>query len=157
AGCRVPGGIRGPEEYWRFLVDGGDAIHRTPPGRWSGLPGADRIREGAAGLGGFLDDIDRFDAAYFGISPKEAAMTDPQQRLVLEVAQEALEHAGIPTRTLPARRAGVFLGASTADSAPDSPEDMGGWSAAGSSMGVIAGRLSSSLGLRAHSMLVDTA
>ncbi|PIM73662.1 polyketide synthase [Streptomyces sp. JV178] len=157
AGCRLPGGIRGPEEYWRFLLDGGDAIHRTPPGRWSGLPGADRIREGAAGLGGFLDDIDRFDAAYFGISPKEAAMTDPQQRLVLEVAQEALEHAGIPTRTLEGRRAGVFLGASTADYAPDSPEDMGGWSAAGSSMGVIAGRLSYSLGLRGPSMLVDTA
>ncbi|MFJ7048039.1 3-oxoacyl-ACP reductase FabG [Streptomyces sp. NPDC101112] len=157
AGCRLPGGIRGPEEYWRFLLDGGDAIHRTPPGRWSGLPGADRIREGAAGLGGFLDDIDRFDAAYFGISPKEAAMTDPQQRLVLEVAQEALEHAGIPTRTLEGRRTGVFLGASTADYAPDSPEDMGGWSAAGSSMGVIAGRLSYSLGLRGPSMLVDTA
>jgi acyl transferase domain-containing protein/NAD(P)-dependent dehydrogenase (short-subunit alcohol dehydrogenase family) len=157
AGCRLPGGIRGPEEYWRFLLDGGDAIHRTPPGRWSGLPGADRIREGAAGLGGFLDDIDRFDAAYFGISPKEAAMTDPQQRLVLEVAQEALEHAGIPARTLEGRRAGVFLGASTADYAPDSPEDMGGWSAAGSSMGVIAGRLSYSLGLRGPSMLVDTA
>ncbi|MFI6013452.1 3-oxoacyl-ACP reductase FabG [Streptomyces sp. NPDC051243] len=157
AGCRFPGGVRGPEEFWQFLLDGGDGIRRVPEGRWSG-PGADsRISEGPAGLGGFLDGIDRFDAPYFGVSPKEATMMDPQQRLVLEVAWEALEHAGIAPDTVRGRRVGVFLGASTADYAPDSPQDMGGWSAAGSSMGVIAGRLSYTLGVRGPSMLVDTA
>ncbi|GAA2382476.1 phthiocerol type I polyketide synthase PpsD [Streptomyces glaucosporus] len=156
-GCRFPGGVRGPDEFWRFLLDGGDGIRRVPEGRWADVPDGDRIRAGAAGLGGFLDGIDRFDAAFFGVSPREAETTDPQQRLVLEVAWEALEHAGVPPHTLEGRRAGVFLGAAGADYAPEDLHDMGGWSATGASMGVIASRLSYLLGSRGPSMLVDTA
>ncbi|WP_139058437.1 type I polyketide synthase, partial [Streptomyces prasinopilosus] len=156
-GCRFPGGVRGPDQYWRFLLDGNSGIRSLPEDRWSDLPAGDPSRSGAAALGGFLDGIEGFDASFFGISPHEATMMDPQQRLVLEVAWEALEHAGIPPHTLRGQRAGVFLGAATSDYAPSDAQDMGGWSATGSSMGVIASRLSYVLGARGPSMLVDTA
>ncbi|HET6857721.1 MAG TPA: SDR family NAD(P)-dependent oxidoreductase [Streptomyces sp.] len=156
-GCRFPGDVHGPDQYWQFLLDGGTGIRRIPEGRWSSLPAGDPSRSGSAGLGGFLDGIEEFDASFFGISPHEATMMDPQQRLVLEVAWEALEHAGIPPHTLRGERAGVFIGAATSDYAPSNAQDMGGWSATGASMGVIASRLSYVLGARGPSMLVDTA
>ncbi|WP_434599906.1 SDR family NAD(P)-dependent oxidoreductase [Streptomyces sp. A5-4] len=156
-GCRFPGDVHGPDQYWQFLLDGGTGIRRIPEGRWSSLPVGDPSRSGSAGLGGFLDGIEEFDASFFGISPHEATMMDPQQRLVLEVAWEALEHAGIPPHTLRGERAGVFIGAATSDYAPSNAQDMGGWSATGASMGVIASRLSYVLGARGPSMLVDTA
>ena len=103
-GCRLPGGIAGPDALWDFLCEGRSAVSEVPPDRW--LPFDDGSPEVAAALAGttrwgsFLDDIDAFDAEFFEISPREAAGMDPQQRLLLEVAWEALEHAGIPATSL---------------------------------------------------------
>ena len=85
--CRFPG-AENVEAFWKLLRDGVDAITEVPPGRWkTGL-------NGFASRGGFLKQVDGFDANFFGISPREAAQIDPQQRLLLEVAWEALEDAG---------------------------------------------------------------
>src|SRR5947209_4596375 len=97
-GCRVPGGGRDPESFWRILRDGVDTIAEIPRDRWDvdacwsadpDEPGKMYTRQG-----GFLDAIDRFDPHFFGIAPREAATLDPQQRLLLEVSWEALEDAG---------------------------------------------------------------
>ena len=90
-GCRFPGGVTSPEEYWTLLHDGVDAVTEVPADRWS----PEDRRRLPAFHGGFLEGVDRFDAQLFGISPREAASMDPQQRLVLEVSWEALERAGL--------------------------------------------------------------
>src|ERR1700759_5217014 len=96
-GCRLPGNVASPADYWRLLSGGVDAITEIPADRWAihehfdprpGTPGKTYSR-----WGGFMDGIDRFDADFFGISPREALRMDPQQRVFLEVAWEALEHA----------------------------------------------------------------
>ena len=96
--CRFPGGVTGPEDYWRLLHDGVDAVREVPADRWDREAVSPVRAWPARGLptfyGGFLDGIDRFDPRFFGISPREAASMDPQQRLLLEVSWEALEHAG---------------------------------------------------------------
>lgn len=113
-GCRFPGGIAGPEALWRFLADGESAVGEVPAERWGAFD--DGSPEVAAALarttrwGAFLDDVEAFDAAFFEISPREAAKMDPQQRLLLEVAWEALEHAGIAADSLRHSQTGVFVG-----------------------------------------------
>ncbi|AXB43293.1 type I polyketide synthase [Amycolatopsis albispora] len=160
-GCRFPGGVRGARAFWELLDEGRDGIRRVPDGRWdpytTGDPEVAAAVEGAAGTGGFLEDVAGFDAAFFGISPREAVAMDPQQRLVLEVAWEALEHGGIPPRSLADSRAGVFMAASAMEYLPDDIASVDGWATTGSSLGVIANRLSYTLGSRGPSMLVDTA
>jgi acyl transferase domain-containing protein len=98
-GCRFPGGADTPERYWRLLRDGVDAIGDVPADRWDAeaLFADDPQAPGkmATRWGGFLSELDRFEPSFFGISPREAASLDPQQRLVLEVAWEALEDAGL--------------------------------------------------------------
>ncbi|MGH3897840.1 MAG: acyltransferase domain-containing protein [Pseudonocardiaceae bacterium] len=154
-GCRFPGGADSPEAFWELLVSGRDGLGELPPGRW-------RIDPSLAvpTRGGFLDAVAGFDAAHFQIPPHEAAAMDPQQRLLLEVAWEALEHAGIPPRSLEGTETGVFVGASTLDYGYLSMADPGAvdaWTGTGSSLGVIANRLSYLLGLEGPSMVVDTA
>ena len=99
-GCRFPGDVAGPESFWRLLVNGEDGITEVPADRWDvdafydpdpSAPGRMTTR-----WGGFLSDVDGFDADFFGITPREATAMDPQHRILLEVAWEALEHAGIP-------------------------------------------------------------
>jgi acyl transferase domain-containing protein len=94
-GCRLPGGVRNPDDLWNLLANGVDAITEIPKERWLLPPiyHPDAAKPGRMNTswGGFLDHIDRFDAQFFGISPREAAPADPQQRLLLEVAYEAAE------------------------------------------------------------------
>ncbi|MFJ7416960.1 beta-ketoacyl synthase N-terminal-like domain-containing protein, partial [Streptomyces sp. NPDC098077] len=96
--CRLPGGIGTPEAFWELLVSGGDAVGGLPD-RWRGLdlydPDPEAVGKSYAREGGFLDDVEDFDAGFFGVSPREAVSMDPQQRLVLEASWEALERAGI--------------------------------------------------------------
>jgi acyl transferase domain-containing protein/short-subunit dehydrogenase/acyl carrier protein len=150
--CRLPLGDT-PEAFWTALADGRDGIRAVPPERWAA--GA-----GAVAHGGFLADIDRFDAAFFGISPREAVSMDPQQRLALEVAWEALEHAGIAADRLEGSRTGVYLGCCTADYARLADADAAaseGYAATGGAPGVAAGRISYTLGFNGPAMVVDTA
>jgi acyl transferase domain-containing protein/acyl carrier protein len=118
-GCRFPGGANTPEQFWQLLRDGIDAIGPMPRGRFDvdafydptpATPGKIVTREG-----GFLDQIDRFDAAFFGISAREATFMDPQQRLLLEVAWEALEDAGQVREKIAGSTTGVFVGMWTSD------------------------------------------
>jgi phthiocerol/phenolphthiocerol synthesis type-I polyketide synthase B len=163
-GCRFPGGVHGPEDYWQFLSEGRSAVGELPPERWA--PFEDGSPEVAAALarttrsGSFLDDVDDFDADFFEISSREAVKMDPQQRLLLEVAWEALEHAGIPPSSLRRSQTGVFAGACYTDygylAALDLPS-VDAWSNAGGALSIIANRLSYFLDLRGPSLTVDTA
>ena len=118
-GCRFPGGVAGPQDYWDLLRAGRDAITQVPRSRWDidALYDPDPAAPGkvSSRFGGFLDNIDQFDAEFFGISPREAESIDPQQRLLLEVTQEALEHAGLATDRLIDSQTGVFVGVANAD------------------------------------------
>ncbi|HDR9052400.1 TPA: AMP-binding protein [Burkholderia vietnamiensis] len=146
-GCRFPG-VNGPDEFWQLLLDGRDAI------------GASTRRAGALPPTGLLDDVDRFDAAFFGISAREAESMDPQQRLLLEVAWETLEHAGIAPRSLAGARTAVVVGISNADYvrlAQQEAADIGPYVATGNALGVAANRISYTLDLRGPSWAVDTA
>ncbi|MEW2356584.1 SDR family NAD(P)-dependent oxidoreductase [Spirillospora sp. NPDC029432] len=166
-GCRFPGGDRdlnGPGDYWRFLTGSGDAIREVPQGRWDpfddGSPEVGDLLARTTRLGGFLDDVSQFDARFFGITPREAAVMDPQQRLVLEVAWEAFEHAGLAPAGLRGSRTGVFVGVSAPEYAAFTAADLASleaFTATGAALSIIANRLSYLLDLRGPSMIVDTA
>ncbi|MCC3332253.1 type I polyketide synthase [Nocardia abscessus] len=151
-GCRVPGGGCGPDEFWQLLDDGVDAITEVPPDRWVGEVGS------PARWGGFLSDVDAFDAAFFGIAPREAEAMDPQQRLLLEVAWEALEQAGhARLDRLAGSRTGVFTGVVVTDYDRLSLGNRDIYTVTGNGHSFPAGRLSYVLGLQGPSMVVDTA
>ena len=163
-GCRFPGGVSGPDEFWQFMCDGKNAITEVPPERWA--PFDDGTPEVAATLahttryGGYMDNLDEFDAEFFDISTREAAKMDPQQRMLLEVAWEALEHAGIPPSTLRRSQTGVFAGACYTDYGYVAGMDLtnvDAWSNSGGALSIIANRLSYFLDLRGPSVTVDTA
>ncbi|MER6721821.1 SDR family NAD(P)-dependent oxidoreductase [Streptomyces halstedii] len=163
-GCRFPGGVDGPESFWRLLSEGRDAVTEVPADRWSteeftdedpSAPGRTNSR-----WGGFIDGVDRFDAGFFGISRQEAARMDPQQRLLAEVTFEALENAGVPTDSLSGSRTGVFVGISSFDYATGQLADLDAidvFTGTGSALSIAANRLSYLLDLRGPSMSVDTA
>ncbi|NBH12605.1 type I polyketide synthase, partial [Amycolatopsis sp. SID8362] len=158
-GCRLPGGIETPEAFWRFLDAGGDAIGDVPAGRWETFAPAGDLA-GLPARGGFLDDVAGFDAAFFGITPREAEAMDPQQRILLEVAWAALEHAGIPPHRLRGSRTGVFVGLSATEYGSLTMTDVAGvdvWSGTGAAASIAANRLSYLLDLRGPSLTLDTA
>ncbi|MEP7243282.1 MAG: SDR family NAD(P)-dependent oxidoreductase [Gammaproteobacteria bacterium] len=163
--CRFPGGANSPEAYWRMLSEGIDAIRETPADRWDVNayydPNPDAPGKIATRWGGFLDDIDRFDADFFGIAPREAVNMDPQQRLVLEVAWEAIERAGYAPDSLERTRTGVFLGICNSDyfqqNASGDSRKIDAYLASGGAASVASGRLSYLLGLQGPSISVDTA
>lgn len=163
--CRFPGGIRDANGYWDFLRRGQDAVGELPPERWPfdevydpnpGVPGKSYCRHGA-----LLDEVDRFDATFFGIPPREAASMDPQQRLLLQVSWEALEHAGIPPSRLQKSATGVFVGIAGNNEYPvamlKANASLDAYSLTGSAVNVASGRISYQLGLRGPSLIVDTA
>lgn len=156
--CRFPGGANDPAAYWQLLREGRDAIGPAPTDRWEMAAFAD---QDIAWYGGFLDQIDRFDPKFFGITPREAASLDPQQRLVLEVSWEALERAGIAPDRLNGSLTGVFLGITTNDYAQlarlGGPQQMDVYTATGTALNAAAGRVAYTLGLQGPCMAVDTA
>ncbi|HEY2536926.1 MAG TPA: type I polyketide synthase, partial [Solirubrobacteraceae bacterium] len=154
--CRLPG-APSPDAFWQLLRDGRDAITDIPPDRWVSA-GVDESMPGLL-RGGFVDRIDEFDAEFFGVSPREAAVMDPQQRLMLELAWEALEDAGIVPEELSGSRTGTFVGAISGDYG-ELLRRRGVFTRhtlTGTNRGIIANRVSYTLGLRGPSMTIDTA
>ncbi len=165
-GCRFPGKANSPAEFWRLLRDGVDAITAFPPERYDleGLFDADPASLGKLYVrrGGTMDFVDRFDADFFGISPREARHIDPQQRVLLEVAYEALDDAGIPLDRLRGSLTGVFVGISTHDYGdiqiyPANRERITSHSNIGTATSIAANRVSYLYDLRGPSFIVDTA
>src|SRR6266542_2122420 len=165
-GCRYPGGIVDVETFWRVLDEGIDAVTEVPRERWDidALYDPDPAAPGkmTSRYGGFLPEIDRFDAEFFGISPREAVSLDPQQRLLLETSWEALEHAGIAAERLEGSGTGVFVGLmsheyGTYGTLGSGLERLDGYVGTGSLASVASGRISYVLGLQGPSMTVDTA
>ncbi|MCQ4079718.1 SDR family NAD(P)-dependent oxidoreductase [Streptomyces sp. RB6PN25] len=163
-GCRLPGGIEGPQAFWDYLIAGGDAVGEVPSDRWQdfddGSPGTAAALARTTRWGAFLEDVAGFDADFFGITPREAELMDPQQRLLLEVAWEALDHAAVPPSSLRGTSAGVFVGLSSVDYGHLTTADVTGvtaWTATGAAASVAANRLSYLLDLQGPSMTIDTA
>ncbi|MGE2835900.1 type I polyketide synthase [Mycobacterium sp. SMC-4] len=163
-GCRFPGGVTGPDSYWEFLENGTDAIREVPADRWDAeayydpdpmAPGRMPTKWGA-----YLEDITGFDAEFFGITPREAAAMDPQQRVLLEVAWEALENAGLAPANLAEVRAAVMVGVYYNEyqnvSAGD-PDTIDAYSATGNAHSVTVGRVAYLLGLKGPAVALDTA
>ncbi|MBS7548520.1 polyketide synthase Pks13 [Dietzia massiliensis] len=162
---RFPGGADSPEATWDLLASGRDATSPRPDSRWSEWAGdayVQQVLAEAPDRGGWLDDteVKDFDAEFFGMSPREAEMVDPQQRLALELTWEALENAHIPASDLKGREVGVFMGSSssdyqvllTSDSAAASP-----YAVTGASNSIISNRISYTFDFRGPSMTLDTA
>jgi acyl transferase domain-containing protein len=165
-GCRFPGDGDTPDAFWRFLESGTDGVTEVPKARWDAdacfdadpdVPGKSYTR-----WGGFVKDVDRFDAHFFGISPREAVSLDPQQRLLLEVTWESLEHAGIAPSSLAGSQTAVYMGITTHDYANQLSEAIGSrfgdaYTPSGTAHSVAAGRLSYFLGLHGPNVAIDTA
>ena len=157
-GCRFPGDVNDPGQYWELLLEGRDGIVRVPEQRWDAdayyspdhtVPGTICTREG-----GFLTSWqpDEFDAEFFGMSPREAIGMDPQQRLLMEVTWEALENAGVTAAQIRGSQTGVFVGLTTTDyialgyERKGGPEDVNPYITFGNASNFAAGRLSYFLG-----------
>ena len=165
-GCRFPGGARGPQEFWRLLETGTDAIRELPAARRELVrsSGADIAVSETIGpqWGGFVDGIDEFDPQFFGITPREAASMDPQHRLLLEVAWEALEHGGQPPDGLAGSATGVFVGITGTEylqllMQSAAPATLDAYVLTGNTLNAAPGRLAYVLGLQGPSVAVDTA
>ncbi|MGC2638170.1 MAG: polyketide synthase, partial [Acidobacteriaceae bacterium] len=164
-GCRIPGAEAGPEAFWELLRKGSDAIGEVPSERWDSAayydPDPDVPGRISTRWGGFLSQIDCFDAAFFGIAGREAISMDPQQRLLLEVCWEALENAGYSPRGLKGTQTGVFIGIGSTDYhrilLERGENAIDAYLASGSSPAIAAGRISYTMGLHGPSLAVDTA
>ncbi|MEP6999079.1 MAG: SDR family NAD(P)-dependent oxidoreductase [bacterium] len=165
-GCRLPGGANDPDGFWRILRDKVDTIGDVPPDRWNvdayhdpagKRPGSITSRRGA-----FVHGMDLFDPAFFGISPREATRIDPQHRLLLEVAWEAMEDAGKLPSELAGTAVGVFVGISWNDYsaiqlAPGNADSIDTHTGTGGANSVAANRISHAFDFRGPSISIDTA
>jgi phthiocerol/phenolphthiocerol synthesis type-I polyketide synthase C len=161
--CRLPG-ADDVAEFWSLLKAGRDAVTEIPDDRWDvdahyhpdpAKPGKMYTR-----AGGFIANIDRFDAGFFGISPREARRIDPQQRLLLELTWEAFESAGIVPARIEGSQTGVFVGISVSDYAAiqrEEPEQVDPYVMSGSALSNAANRISYIFDLHGPSFAVDTA
>ena len=165
-GCRFPGGARDASKLWQLMHDGVDTIRPVPRDRFDADALYDPDPDAAGKIlnrcGSFLDDIDCFDSELFGISPLEAESMDPQQRILLEVAWEALEDAGLDPLGLQGSRTGVYVGMMYQDHLARQlrefgREKIGAYLGTGSTFSAAAGRVSYALGLQGPSLAVDTA
>src|SRR6187397_2158695 len=165
-GCRFPGGINHPDALWKLLIEGREAVSDVPPDRWNveryydAEPGI--IGKSVARRGGFVDGIDQFDQQFFGISPREAPYVDPQHRLLLETAWEAIEDAGLVLDFEKGTNLGVFVGISHNDyqviqGTPWDSHGISPHSPTGSAHSIAANRISYCLNLRGPSVAMDTA
>lgn len=165
-GCRFAG-VANVDEYWHVITESIDKTGEIPKSRWDldeffdakgGTPGKMTTR-----WGGFLNDIDQFDATFFGISPREAEKMDPQHRLLLEVVWEALEYGGIAPSRLRESATGVFVGIGGVDYSripvqlDNYYEQITAYSGTGNALSIAANRISYTLDLRGPSLSIDTA
>ena len=160
---RFPKAGHTPESTWQFLIGGGDGISDLPEGRWEEFTSDPEIAAAVAKAntrGGYLDDVKGFDAEFFSMSPREVEWVDPQQRLALELAWEALEHARIPASELKGSAVGVFIGTSTSDYqmvAAVEPTRTHPYALTGAATSIIANRVSYFYDFRGPSVAIDTA
>ena len=162
--CRLPGGIDSPAGLWEALLRGEDFVTKVPLDRWDaeeyfdpepGVPGRSVSKWGA-----FLDDVAGFDAEFFGISEREAEVTDPQHRLLLETAWEAIEHGGVDPATLAKSQTGVFMGLTGCDYellVADAGVIDGPYGYTGQNFSMASGRISYALGANGPAYTVDSA
>lgn len=167
-GCRLPGEVDNPDDYWDLLTEGRSGVVRVPANRWDADQFAtdDHTVPGTivTNQGGFLThwDPDQFDAEFFGLTPREAVGMDPQQRLLMEVAWEAIEDAGLTPKALRGTQTGVFVGMTTNDytlsfAGKLAPADLDPYIPFGNAANFAAGRLSYFLGLNGPAVVTDTA
>ena len=163
AGIRFPGGVNDAASFWNLLAEGRDAITEIPSERWDWRAYFNSDADAPGSMytqhGGFLSGVDLFDAAFFGISPREAAAMDPQHRLTLEVAWEALENSGYSPGALQGTSVGIYLGIANNDygrAALADIDNIDAYTGSGNSPAMVAGRLSYVLGLHGPSLAIDT-
>ena len=163
-GCRFPGGVDSPESFWKLLVQGRSGIIEVPANRWNKdryyHPDTSIPRKMHTKWAGFVDNVEMFDAQFWGISPREALRMDPQQRWLLECTWEALENAGYRASALKGSRTGVYIGIASNDYAQvqmTSPEDVDVHTNSGSTLSIASNRIAYLLDLKGPAVSVDTA
>jgi acyl transferase domain-containing protein/NADPH:quinone reductase-like Zn-dependent oxidoreductase/SAM-dependent methyltransferase/acyl carrier protein len=164
-GCRFPGQATSPEAYWNLLRDGVDAVSEVPPDRWDidafYDPDPDCPGKMYSRMGGFLNEVDKFDAYFFGMSARETLKTDPQQRLTAEVSWEAVEDAGINPKDLAGAQVGVFLGITNSDYVRiverAGLESIDAYHLTGNCLNFAAGRIAYLFGFHGPTLALDTA